>query len=116
MTIAAGDFFKTVPKGADAYLLWHILHDWSEDRCHAILDNVRKAREPGSRLLIIEMVLPEGDAPHRGKMIGLLMLVMAGGQERSELEYRQRLDSAGFALTRVVPTRSAVSIVEAILA
>ncbi len=72
--------------------------------------------KPTSRLLIVEMVLPEGDAPHPGKMIDLLMLVTIGGQERSESEYRQLLDSSGFQLTRVVPTRSAVSIVEATVA
>jgi hypothetical protein len=72
--------------------------------------------KPESRLLIVEMVLPEGDAPHPGKMIDLLMLVMTGGQERSESEYRQLLDSAGFQLTPMVPTRSAVSVVEATLA
>ena len=115
VTITTGDFFKSVPEGADAYLLSHILHDWAEERCHAILDNVRKAMKPESRLLIIEMVLAEGDAPHPGKMIDLLMLVTTGGQERSESEYRQLLGSAGFRLTRVVPTRSAVSIVEAVL-
>ena len=116
VTITAGDFFKSVPEGADAYLLSHILHDWAEDQCRAILDNLRKAMKPTSRLLIVEMVLPEGDAPHPGKMIDLLMLVTTGGQERSESEYRQLLDGAGFRLTRVVPTRSAVSIVEAALA
>jgi len=90
--------------------------DWAEAQCRAILDNVRKAMKPTSRLLIVEMVLPEGDAPHPGKMIDLLMLVTTGGQERSESEYRQLLDSSGFQLTRVVPTRSAVSIVEATVA
>ena len=115
VTIAGGDFFKSVPEGADAYLLSHILHDWAEAQCRAILDNVRKAMKPTSRLLIVEMVLPEGDAPHPGKMIDLLMLVTTGGQERSEAEYRQLLDSSGFQLTRVVPTRSAVSIVEAVM-
>jgi O-methyltransferase domain/Dimerisation domain len=114
VTIANGDFFKSVPEGADAYLLSHILHDWAQEQCHAILHNVRKAMKPGSRLLIVEMVLPEGDAPHPGKMIDLLMLVTTGGQERSESEYRQLLDSAGFRLARVVPTNSAVSIVEAV--
>ena len=72
--------------------------------------------KPTSRLLIVEMVLPEGDGPHPGKMIDLLMLVTTGGQERSESEYRQLLDSSGFQLTRVVPTKSAVSIVEGTLA
>jgi hypothetical protein len=116
VTITAGDFFKTVPEGADAYLLSHILHDWAEEQCSAILDNLRKAMKPTGRLLIVEMVLPEGDAPHPGKMIDLLMLVTTGGQERSESEYRQLLDNSGFQLTRVIPTKSAVSIVEASLA
>jgi hypothetical protein len=113
VTIATGDFFKSVPEGADAYLLSHILHDWAEDQCRAILDNVRGAMKPMSRLLIVEMVLPEGDAPHPGKLIDLLMLVMTGGQERNESEYRQLLGSAGFELTRLVPTKSAVSVIEA---
>ena len=116
VTIATGDFFKFAPEGGDAYVLSHILHDWAEDRCIIILDTIRKAMKPTSRLLIVEMVLPEDDAPHPGKMIDLLMLVTTGGQERTESEYRQLLGRAGFALTRVVPTGSAVSIVEATLA
>jgi hypothetical protein len=68
---------------------------------------------PGSRLLIVEMVLPSGDAPHPGKMLDVMMLAVTGGQERTEPEYRALLDKAGFRLTRVVPTESGVSVVEA---
>jgi hypothetical protein len=68
----------------------------------------------GSRLLIVEMVLPAGDTPHPGKLLDLAMLVMPGGQERTEAEYTTLLNQAGFQLTRVVPTGSAVSIVEAV--
>ncbi len=68
---------------------------------------------PGSRLLIIEMVLPAGDAPHPGKMLDMMMLVGPGGQERTEHEYGVLLSNAGFRLTQIVPTESPVSVVEA---
>jgi hypothetical protein len=69
---------------------------------------------PGSRLLLIEMVLPPGNAPHPGKVLDMMMLVGPGGQERTEQEYRALLGQAGFRLTRVVPTESAVSVIEAV--
>jgi O-methyltransferase domain len=112
----AGDFFKTVPAGGDAYVLSHIIHDWSDDQCLVILGHLRKAMKPSGRLLIVEMVLPAGDAPHPGKMLDMSMLVLTGGQERTEAEYGLLLARADFRLTRVVPTNSAVSIVEAVLA
>jgi O-methyltransferase len=69
-----------------------------------------------SRLLIIEMVLPPGDIAHPGKLTDVVMLVALGGQERTEEEYGTLLEKAGFHLTRVVPTHSTVSVVEAVLA
>jgi hypothetical protein len=116
ITIEAGSFFDRVPGNGDAYLLSHIIHDWSEDQCLTILSHCRRAMKSASRLLIIEMVLPSGDTPHPGKMLDMMMLVGPGGQERTEAEYRTLLDKAGLRLTRVVPTASAVSIVEAALA
>jgi len=116
VTIEAGDFFATVPSGGDAYVLSHIIHDWNEDQCLTILGNVRKAMKPASRLLIVEMVLPAGEAPHPGKMLDIVMLVLPGGQERTEAEYGTLLGKASFRLSRVVPTSSAVSVVEAVLA
>jgi hypothetical protein len=68
VTIEAGDFFETVPVGADAYVLSHIIHDWTDEQCAAILGNCRKGIRPGGRLLIVEMVLPAGDTPHLGKI------------------------------------------------
>jgi len=112
IVIEAGSFFESVPAGNDAYLLSHIIHDWSEAQCLAILGNCRRAMKPDSRLLIIEMVLPTGNAPHPGKMLDMIMLTAPGGQERTEPEYRQLLEKAGFRLTRVIPTESAASIVE----
>jgi len=116
VTIEAGSFFETVPAGGDAYLLSHIIHDWDEEKCLAILGHVRRAMNPKGRLLLIEMVLPADDTPHPGKMLDVMMLVGPGGQERTEPEYATLLGKAGFRLTRVVPTTSAVSVVEAVLA
>ncbi|MDQ5831919.1 MAG: acetylserotonin O-methyltransferase [Actinomycetota bacterium] len=112
--IEAGDFFKTVPAGGDAYLLSHVIHDWDEDQCLTILGHCRKAMQSNGRLLIIEMVLPAGDTPHPGKILDMTMLVIPGGQERTEAEYAALLGKAGFRLAGVVPTESAVSVVEAV--
>ena len=114
--IESGSFFESVPEGGDAYLLSHIIHDWTEEQCLRILGHCRAVMKPGARLLIIEMVLPEGDVPHPGKMLDMMMLVGPGGQERTETEYRVLLEKAGFTLTRLVPTQSAVTIVEAVRA
>lgn len=116
VTVEAGDFFRSVPSGGDAYMLSHILHDWSDDECLTILGNCRKAMNRDGRLLIVEMVLPPGDAPHPGKILDMVMLVLVGGQERTEVEYGRLLDTAGFRLNRVVATHSPVSVVEAVLA
>ena len=114
ITVVGGDFFESVPPLGDAYILSHVIHDWWDEKCLAILGNCRKAMNSRSRLLIIEMVLPEGDDPHPGKLTDMEMLVMAGGQERTEQEYSTLLGKAGFRLARVVPTESAVDVVEAI--
>ena len=114
--VEAGDFFATTPGGGDVYLMSHVIHDWSEEQCRTILGNCRRAMKAGSRLLLIEMVLPPGDAPHPGKLLDMMMLVGPGGQERTAEEYRTLLESAGFRLLRVIPTDSAVSIVEAVVA
>src|SRR3954471_19922884 len=109
LSIQAGDFFETVPGGGDAYLLSHIIHDWNEDQCLTILGHCRHAMKPGARLLIIETVLPKGDTPHQGKVQDMVMLVVPGGQERTEAEYVSLLGKAGFRVSRVVPTASVVS-------
>jgi hypothetical protein len=69
---------------------------------------------PDSRLLIVETVIPEDNSPHQGKLQDLVMLVLPGGQERTEAEYDVLLAKGGFDLRRVIPTSSVVSIVEAV--
>ena len=112
--IETGSFFEGVPAGADAYLLSHIIHDWSEAQCLTILGHCRRAMGTNGRLLIIEAVLPEGDTPHQGKLQDLVMLLFPGGQERTAREYEGLLEKAAFRLQRIVPTSSVVSIIEAV--
>jgi len=114
--IQSGSFFESVPAGHDAYLLSHIIHDWDDGENATILKNVRRAMKPDGKLLIVEMVLPEGDEPHMGKMLDMMMLLVPGGEERTPSEYEALLAPNGFRMTRVVPTNSAVSVVEAVRA
>jgi len=109
-----GSFYESVPPGGDAYILSHIIHDWDEAKCLKILGNCRKAMGPKGTLLLVEMVLPPGDEPHFGKVLDMMMLVGPGGVERTAEEYGALLAKAGFRMTRVVPTASAVSIVEGV--
>jgi hypothetical protein len=111
--IEAGNFFESVPAGADVYILSHIIHDWSREQCLIILGHCRRAMNSGGRLLLAEMVLPDGDEPHPGKLLDMVMLTATGGEERTASQYGALLDEAEFRMTRVVPTASLVSIVEA---
>ena len=110
--LVAGSFFDAVPAGADAYILRHIIHDWDEEKCLTILRNCNRAMLPESKLLVIESVIPPGNKPFNGKFLDLVMLLIPGGKERTEDEYRALFEQAGFELTRIVPTGSEVSIVE----
>ena len=108
------DFFKSVPAGGDAYLLSHVIHDWTDEECTVILGNCRVAMRPSGRLLIVETVMPPGDTPDPIKLLDIAMLVMPGGQERTEEEYSALLSPAGFRLARIVPTRSPISVIEGV--
>jgi hypothetical protein len=112
--IESGSFFEGVPAGADAYILSHIIHDWNPEQCQTILGHCRKAMASDALLLLVEMVLPEGDAFHPGKLLDMVMLTVPGGEERTASQYSALLDKAGFRMTRVVPTASMVSVVEAV--
>ena len=110
-TLAAGSFLDAVPEGADAYALRHIIHDWDEESCLAILRNCHRAMRPDGKLLVIESVIPPGNGPFFGKFLDLIMMLI-GGKERTEDEYRALFDRAGFELTRIVPTAAELSILE----
>ncbi len=109
----SGDFFKAVPEGGDAYIMKHIIHDWDDERAATILKNIRAAMNRGGRIILIESVVPSGSQPDFSKIIDLEMLLMPGGRERTEQEFRDLFARAGFELTRIVPTKSPLSVIEA---
>ena len=111
--VEGGNFFESVPGGADAYLMRHIIHDWDDDKSLTILRNCHVAMSSTSKLLIVESVIPPGNEPFGGKLLDLVMLLIPGGKERTEDEYRSLLDKAGFELSRIVPTSTEISVIEA---
>jgi hypothetical protein len=108
----AGSFFEAAPPGGDAYQMRHIIHDWTDEQCHTILSHIRKVIPKTGRLLVIEMVIKPRNEFQPAKWLDLNMLVMPGGRERTEAEYRDLYAKAGFKLERIVATPTEVSIIE----
>ncbi|MGW8375090.1 methyltransferase [Streptomyces sp. ODS28] len=109
----SGDFFTGVPSGGDVYLLKNILHDWPDEDCLRILGTLRAAVTPGTRLLVIDAVLPGDGTPHPAVSIDIIMLMMVRGKERTAAEFEELLSRSGFRFLRVLPTGVMPSIVEA---
>ena len=108
-----GDFFESVPADGDAYLLSVILHDWDDADCVRILSSIRRAIPAHGVLLILENVIPEGNEPHLGKVIDMIMMTMLNGTERTRSEYAALLGEAGFTLDDVVATQAPTSLIVA---
>ncbi|TMR21016.1 hydroxyneurosporene methyltransferase [Nonomuraea turkmeniaca] len=112
--VVAGDFFAAVPAGGDVYLLASVLHNWDDEDAVKILRNVRQAMNPDGRVLILEVVLPDDEAPHLGKDIDLRMLaIFNGGAERSRDEYAALLGRADLTLGEVIEMGAGASLIEA---
>lgn len=108
----AGDFFQNVPSGSDAYILSNILHDWPDRQCLTILANCREAMKKASRLLVVEMIVSPGNEPSIAKLLDLEMLVITGGRERTEAEFKNLFESAGLTIARIIPTPESVCVIE----
>jgi hypothetical protein len=113
-SFVGGNFFENVPPDGSAYLLKSVIHNWNDDDARKILANCRQAMSPTARLIVIERVIPDAGTPSEAKLFDINMLVTVGGQERTADEYRALLRTAGFALTRIVPTTSPLSLIEAV--
>ncbi len=111
-SVIEGNFFESVPSGADTYLLRHIIHDWTDEQSVQILNNCRKVVPNNGRLLIIEAVVQTGNEPSLAKDFDMVMLTFPGGIERTEEEYRFLLEQANFQLSSITPTASVISVVE----
>lgn len=111
--VVEGSFLESVPP-AHAYMMKHIIHDWSDAHCLKLLGHCRKGIAPDGRLLILELVVPPGPELHFSKILDLEMLVMTtGGRERTEPEFASLLSRTGFTLHAITPLPSGLSIIEA---
>lgn len=112
--LVPGSFFDSVPRGCDAYVMKHILHDWDDERCIAILKNCRSVMEAGGRLLVIEALVEETTDDY-GALADLhMMIVCCDGKERGREQYARLLAQSGFRLARVMEAPTPVAILEAI--
>jgi O-methyltransferase domain/Dimerisation domain len=110
--VVSGDFFESVPPGADGYVLKYIMHDWDDDKCVRILQNCRKAMGDDGRVLVVDHVVAAGNRFDWGKLVDINMMVMLGSKERTKDEFRQLFTRAGLRLKRIIRTGSSVSILE----
>jgi hypothetical protein len=113
-TLVSGDMFTSVPPGAGAYIMKHIIHDWPDDKCLKILKACRQGVNPGGKLLVVDQVIQPGNNFDPGKFLDLEMLIFPGGLERSEPQFGDLFAAAGWRLNRIVPTPAGISIVEGV--
>ncbi len=113
--LVAGDVFESFPSGGDAYIIKNLIHDYDDERALKLLKNCRNAIAQNQLLLVVEMIIPPGNEPSLGKIVDVEALIMtAGAIERTEAQYRELLEAAGFKLAKVISTRSPMSIIEAV--
>ena len=110
--VIGGNFFESVPTGAEVYVLSHVLHDWPEEKCDGILRNVGSVIPKGGRLLVVEPLLTTGSEADAAKFLDIIALAITGGRHRTLDDHRALLARNGFRLTRVIETSAAVSILE----
>ena len=113
-TLASGDMFSSVPSGADAYIMKHIIHDWPDDRCVQILKACRKGVNAGGKLLVVDSVIHPGNEFSPSKFLDLQMLIFPSGCERTEKQFRELFAASGWKLNRIVPTKAVDSVVEGV--
>ncbi len=116
VTMVGGSFLDEIPVVADIYMLKHIIHDWYDDTNQTILSIIRSSMPDDAKVLIIDAVIPAGNEPHFAKILDLEMLISPGGMERTAAEFETLLKASGFELSRIIPTPSPVSIIEAVKA
>jgi hypothetical protein len=115
IAIESGSFFERVPEGCDAYLMKHIIHDWSDAHCRTILALMREKLPKHGRVLVCEMVVTDEPGPTPAKLLDIEMLVMTvGGKERTPEEFGELFASCGLKLSRIVPTGRPISVIEAV--
>lgn len=105
--VVSGNFFNSVPEGADLYIMKGVLHDWPDADAARILRNIRRAMRSDGTLLIVERI---ADSPGRPAGLMELLMLVIGGCERTEADFRALLAATGFSIIRIIPTEVSVLI------
>ena len=114
-SLIEGDFLESVPAGADTYLLKCIVHDWDDVSATIILRNCRQAMGAGSKVLLVEGLIPSGTASAEHAQAlwdDVLMMVLLGGRERTTEQYEHLLGTAGLQLRTIVPVAPGLNVIE----
>jgi O-methyltransferase domain len=111
-SVIEGSFFESVPAGADAYLMRHIIHDWTDEQSVQILRNCRNVTPMHGRVLLVEFAVPAANQASLGKDADMIMLTFPGGMERTEDEYQSLFEQSGYRLHKVTKTRTSVCVIE----
>ncbi len=113
-TFVGGDFFSSVPSGGDAYMMTHVIRNWDDAEATVLLKNCRKVMPKAGRVLALDTVIDPTSGRDWDKLMDLEMLVSLGGRARTAEEFERLFGAAGFKLSRIIPTRSMITIVEGI--
>lgn len=109
-----GDFFHSVPKDVDAYILKGVIHNWTDEKVVQIYKTIYQAMKPETQLLVMEPVILEDEPLRRAKLnLDVNMMVINNSQERTIEQHRRLLEKSGFKITKIVPTRSFISVIVA---
>jgi hypothetical protein len=111
-SVIEGNFFESIPPGADAYLMRHIIHDWTDEQSVQIMSNCRKVIPKHGRVLLVEFAVPTANQAALGKDADMIMLTFPGGMERTDGEYQALFEQSGFRLNKVTKTRTSVCVIE----
>ena len=110
--LVGGNFFESLPPGADRYVFKRVLHDWDDETCVRLLKLCRDVIPADGRLLVVDAVIPPGNDPHPAKIVDMVMMGVLTGRERTEDELAALFTASGFTLNRVLPTHSMLAIAE----
>jgi hypothetical protein len=112
--VRAGDIFGRIDCRADVYLLKEVIHDWNDDQAAQVLRTCRGSMRRGDRLVLAERLVGPANEPSEAGLIDIVMLVMTGGRERTEQQYRALLQAAGMQPVDTVPTGAGVALLNAV--
>lgn len=113
--LVAGNFFESIPSGGDAYMLKYVIHLLDDERAITILKNCHRAMVENGKLLLVERIIPPGNEPFWGKFLDIHMLIgISGGRERTKMEYEALFEASSFKLTKIITTKSNVSVIEGV--